>query len=285
MNKRKQFQRARGYGLAEMTVALVVIGTLSVGAIYKIRNTLENQFIDRSVAQLTTIVADIYECYLSGDCKNPDPALNLWHPMDVDRVDLSSTSLTDAGEGVDLVVDLPFNAHLGTQLPSGVYFYQAVNSDHDVEISYQLPAASEKRTARRASRIASAFGTSASVVAGEGLVQLTLGVPGTEQAFSAAITQSRIDMRRDIQERDLVFSDEQDDKADVRNVGVLEADSLIIGGRVFTAADLARYIPPAPRPATPARPICAPGYRYRWTGTGSTGCYCFSGCGRGNNGG
>ena len=202
-----------GFSLIEMTIVLAILAIGATTAMSVVNNRLEEAVTTRTVADLRVVAEAAYECYVVGNCK--DAENGGW-----------DSSITTATGGVSA------NTILGDYLPVGLsdrYKFEALSPNEDGTVTRsKVKVSVDMEDNARASRVARRFGSSASVSRSGQAVFVTLGVPGTEQAFIAAGDK----IKNEIKSEDFVFGTPPvgGSKSNIAGAGDISADSITVGG-------------------------------------------------------
>lgn len=155
-----------GFSLIEMTIVLAILAIGATTAMRVASNKMEQTITSRTVSDLSIAAEAAYECYVAGTCATSD-----------------SKGWT-FGEGWKA-------DYLPETFPYQFAFTPLLLDDARLKAEIRV----DMEDAGRALRVARAFGSQAK---GEGSdVVLTLGIPGTERAFSAAMDQMKKEIRGD----------------------------------------------------------------------------------------
>ena len=202
-----------GFSLIEMTIVLAILAIGATTAMSVVNNRLEEAVTTRTVADLRVVAEAAYECYVAGDCK--DAENGGW-----------ASSITTATGGVSANTIL---GDLGDYLPVGLsdrYKFEVLSPNEDGFVKRAKVRVDMEDNAR-ASRVARRFGSAASVSRSGQAAFVTLGVPGTEQAFIAAGDK----IKNDIKNEDFVFGTPPagGSKSNIAGAGDISADSISVG--------------------------------------------------------
>lgn len=193
--------RSSGFSILEISIVLGIMAIASVTGITVLNGRIEQNAVDRIVADLTIVAEAAYECYIAtAGCEDSGG----WRISEAVKATEYLNKTNDDGEPVSFLPQ-KFSDNYEVEVKvddKSELVIQAVNLPNDK---------SGERAKRIALRVAHTFGSLADEPPeGSKVVVVRLGIPGTESALSGLLTK--------IKTEDFEFEGGQYDIGNVNNI-------------------------------------------------------------------